>query len=138
MFLGCRELKASIVKILIVDDNQRIRQALRLHLAELGTRITTVAECGDGESAIDLFRSLRPDWVLMDIRLPGISGLEATRRIVHNDPAAKVLIVTQYNEFEYREEAAAVGAKGYVLKEDIGSIPSILLAHISTSPTPSV
>jgi DNA-binding NarL/FixJ family response regulator len=123
------------VKVLIVDDNHRIRKALSKHLAQLGTRLEAVVECEDGESAIGLFTSLHPDWVLMDIGLPGINGLEATRRILRADPNAKVLIVTQYNEREYREEAGDIGAKGYVLKENLDSIPEILLADIASHPT---
>lgn len=116
-----------------------MREMLQSVLARLGSTVETVYECGDGEGAIDLYRNLRPDWVLMDIRLPGMNGLQATRSILRGDPGAKILIVTQYNEPSYREEAEAAGARGFVLKENLTRIPRFLQAdNSSTGGTQSI
>ncbi|MGA9118601.1 MAG: response regulator transcription factor [Bacteroidota bacterium] len=119
------------MKILIVDDNARIRKIIRINLARLGGQLEQVVECDDGERAVELFDALHPDWVLMDVRLPAMNGLEATRRIIREHPGANVLIVTQHDESVYREEARAAGARGFVLKEHIDTIPAILLGEIS-------
>jgi DNA-binding NarL/FixJ family response regulator len=122
------------VKILIVDDSARMRKVLRANLARLDPRLETVViECENGKQAVELFERVLPDWVLMDVRLPIMSGLEATRQIVDAHPQANVIIVTQYDESVYREEARASGARGFVLKEHIDAIPGILRGEINAS-----
>jgi CheY-like chemotaxis protein len=121
------------MKILIVDDSTRMRNVLRKNLAPLGSNLESVVECENGLQALELYEEVLPDWVLMDVRLPLMGGLEATRRILAAHPEANVLIVTQYDESVYREEAKAAGARGYVLKEHLDAIPGILLGEVTAS-----
>jgi RNA polymerase sigma factor (sigma-70 family) len=81
------------------------------------SEIEVVAEAGDGVEAVDAVRRLRPDVVLMDIRMPGIDGLEATRRIAEDETATRVLILTTFGLTEYVYEALRAGASGFLLKD---------------------
>lgn len=103
------------MRITIVDDDPLVRLALRAVLTtEPGWQV--VAEAGDGTSALEVVRRDQPDLVLMDIRMPGIDGLEATRRIVNGDTATKVVVLTTFEVDEYVFEALRAGASGFVLK----------------------
>ncbi len=103
------------VRVLIVDDHPIVREGLRAVLsAEEG--ITVVGECGSGGEAVELAAQLRPDVVLMDLRLPGLDGVEATSRIVSAATAA-VLVLTMYDTDGDITRAVAAGATGYLLKE---------------------
>jgi len=104
------------MKLLIVEDNPAVRLMMRRVLADLADDI---CECSDGAEALEAYRAAQPDWVLMDIRMPRVNGLTATRQITSYDPAARVVIVTNHNEAELRAAATAAGACGYVLKENL-------------------
>ena len=119
------------MKVLIVEDNPLMRRMIRRMVAGVADQIS---ECADGETACSLYRELRPDWVLMDIELGQVNGIAATRRIKADDPDARVVIVTNYDDDHLRETAAVAGACGYVLKEDLAVLRQIL---ISTEPQPS-
>ncbi len=106
--------------ILIVDDNDGIRRIVRHALKDIAT---TVWECSDGLDAPAAYRTHQPDVVLMDIRMPGVDGLEATRRILRNDPLARVVIVTDYEDDVLRAEAREAGARGYALKLNLLDLP---------------
>jgi two-component system response regulator DesR len=110
--------------LLIVDDDARVRELLRLLVADIAH---TVHECEDGGRALAAYESCRPDWVLMDIEMPGGDGLLATRRIRAADPDANVLIVTSHDDPALREAAADAGARGLVLKDDLLAIRGRLL-----------
>ena len=101
--------------ILIVEDNVKVRQPLAAWLA---TRFKdySVIEAEDGESCMKLVAQRRPRLVLMDVRLPGMSGIEATRRIKKSLPGVAVIMLSAYDDQAYRRDAAAAGARGYVLK----------------------
>ena len=106
------------VRVALVDDQGLLRAGLRALLdAEDG--IEVVGEAGDGEQAVALARDQRPDVVLMDIRMPGVDGLEATRRIVADAGLAsvKVVVLTTFEVDEYVFEALRAGAAGFLLKE---------------------
>jgi DNA-binding NarL/FixJ family response regulator len=109
---------AAVIRVAFVDDQALLRAGLRALLdAEDG--IEVVGEAGEGEEGVALARSERPDVVLMDIRMPGVDGLEATRRIVA-DPelaAVKVVVLTTFEVDEYVFEALRAGAAGFLLKE---------------------
>lgn len=110
-------------RILIVDDNARIRATIRAVVEPLAR---AVFECGDGAEAIDAYRRLSPDLVLMDIAMDGLDGIEATRRIRRSDPRARIIIVSDHGGTEFRTAARTAGATGFVLKEDLMNLPDLL------------
>jgi DNA-binding NarL/FixJ family response regulator len=104
--------------VVLIDDQELVRTGLRTLLAR-DPEIEVVGEAGDGRSGLRLVQQTRPDVVLMDIRMPGMDGLEATHRIV-GDPAlggTKVVVLTTFDEDEHIQEAMRVGAVGYLLKD---------------------
>ncbi len=103
------------ITILLVDDQRLMRDGLRT-LLELEDDLTVVGEAGNGEEALTQFAALQPAIVLMDVRMPGIDGVEATRRLCAQWPAAKIIILTTFDEDEYIFEGLRAGALGYLLK----------------------
>jgi DNA-binding NarL/FixJ family response regulator len=116
------------IRVLVADDQAMVRAGFRLLLAG-EPDIDVVAEARDGVEAVAEATRHRPDVVLMDIRMPGLDGLEATRRILAADRAAKVLVLTTFNLDEYVYEALCAGASGFVLKDDP---PEQLIAAVRT------
>jgi DNA-binding NarL/FixJ family response regulator len=104
------------ITALIVDDHEVVREGLRLSLSR-APHIRIVGEAGDGASAIELALRRKPDVVIMDVRMPGMDGLEATRSLTDQAPNAKVLIFTAYSERSLLGRAFDSGANGYILKE---------------------
>jgi DNA-binding NarL/FixJ family response regulator len=105
------------IRVLVVDDQSMVRAGFRMLLTgEEG--IEVVAEAGNGRDAIMQTAVMHPDVVLMDIRMPEMDGLEATRHIVRADPTARVLVLTTFNLDAYVYEALKAGASGFVLKDD--------------------
>lgn len=105
-----------MMRILICDDQALVRVGLRKILeAEPGT--TVAGEAADGEDAVTEARRLRPDLVLMDIRMPVLDGIEATRRITSAQPSTRVLILTTFGLDEYVYDALRAGASGFMLKD---------------------
>ena len=102
--------------LLIVDDQALIRVGLR-KILENEPEMTVVGEAGDGEEAVASARRLRPDVVLMDIRMPVLDGIEATTRIVRAQPSARVLILTTFGLDTYVYDALRAGASGFMLKD---------------------
>jgi DNA-binding NarL/FixJ family response regulator len=117
------------IGVLVADDQSMVRAGFRLLLAgEDG--IDVIAEAADGNEAVAKAARFRPTVVLMDIRMPELDGLEATRRILAADPDARVLILTTFDLDEYIYEALRSGASGFVLKDDP---PEQLIAAIRTA-----
>ena len=104
------------VRVLIVDDHAVVRAGLKL-LLDAQEDIEAVGEAGNARDAVFRMRALKPDVVLMDVVMPGESGLEATAKILHESPETKVLVLSMQDDPRYVREAFAVGASGYVLKE---------------------
>jgi DNA-binding NarL/FixJ family response regulator len=106
------------VRVLLVDDQALIRAGFRMIL-EAEEDFVVVGECGDGTQAVDSVKRLAPDVVLMDIRMPEMDGIEATRRIVGGDgeTAVKVLMLTTFDLDEYVYDALRAGASGFLLKD---------------------
>jgi DNA-binding NarL/FixJ family response regulator len=102
--------------VLVVDDQALVRVGLR-KILETEAGITVAGEAADGRAAVEEARRLRPDVVLMDVRMPVLDGIEATRRIVGERPAARVLVLTTFGLDEYVYEALRAGASGFMLKD---------------------
>jgi CheY-like chemotaxis protein len=114
------------MKILIVEDNPQMRQMIRAVVADLAEE---VSECAGGAEAIAAYAARQfggDDRVLMDLQMPGIGGLETTRRIRSAFPEAQIIIVTQYDDQHWRTAAAEAGACGYVLKENLLALRQLL------------
>jgi DNA-binding NarL/FixJ family response regulator len=103
-------------RLLIVDDHDLMREATRLML-EGEPDLEVVGEAVNGRHALELCRQLRPDLVLMDVRMPEMDGLTATRAVKEELPEINVLLVTVYESDDYRWEGASAGAAGYILKD---------------------
>jgi DNA-binding NarL/FixJ family response regulator len=104
------------VRVLLADDQPLIRAGFRMLLEEQPD-ISVVGEAADGAEAVRLTRQLRPDVVLMDVRMPGTDGIEATQRIVAETPESRVLVLTTYDLDEYAFTALRYGASGFLLKD---------------------
>ncbi len=114
------------IRVLVADDQSMVRAGFRMLLSG-EEDIEVVAEASNGLEAVDKAARFRPTVVLMDIRMPELDGLEATRRILAADNAARILILTTFDLDEYVYEALSAGASGFVLKDDP---PEQLLAAI--------
>ena len=116
------------IRVIVADDQSMVRAGFRMLLGG-EEDIEVVAEASNGLEAVDKAARFDPDVILMDIRMPELDGLEATRRILAADDTARVLILTTFDLDEYVYEALAAGASGFVLKDDP---PEQLLAAIRT------
>lgn len=118
---------AESVTVLVVDDQEPFRAAARFVIrATAGMQV--VGEVETGEEAVAMAESLRPHLVLMDINLPGISGLEATRQIMNDRPGTAVLLMSTYSAEDLPAQARSCGARGYVHKSNL--TPDVLLALV--------
>jgi CheY-like chemotaxis protein len=117
--------------VLIVEDNAGIRRLLRRTFASSATEIW---ECSDGSAALPLYEQHRPDVVLMDVRMPQMDGLMATRQIRKAHPSARIVIVTDYDDEDLRLAASEAGASGYALKQNLEDLPRIVSSLSGTSP----
>lgn len=104
-----------MINVLLVDDHELVRTGIKRILSDV-RGIKVVGEAGCGEEAINLVRQRQPDVVLMDINMPGIGGLEATRKLMHICPTLKVIIVTVYTEEPFPTRLLEAGAAGYLTK----------------------
>jgi DNA-binding NarL/FixJ family response regulator len=105
------------IKVVVADDQAMVRAGFRMLLADQDD-LDVVGEASTGAEAVSQVKRHRPDVVLMDIRMPVLDGLAATRQILAEDPGARVLILTTFDLDEYVYEALRVGASGFVLKDD--------------------
>jgi len=116
------------VRVLLVDDDDLMRAGLRSVLSSDDT-IEVVGEAADGGEALDDIRTRRPDVVLMDIRMPGVDGISATRDVLADSPEVKVVVLTTFEDDDYIFEALSAGASGFLLKR---TKPEELIAAIRT------
>lgn len=117
-----------MTRVLLVDDQALLRMGFRLVL-EAEDDLEVVGEAGDGTQALEQVRELAPDVVLMDVRMPGMNGIDATTRIVAEHPDTRVLILTTFDLDEYAFAALRAGASGFLLKD---ARPAELVAAIRT------
>lgn len=124
--------------ILLVDDYEIIRMGMKALLAE-DPKIQVVGEASNGLDAIRLVRSLEPQLVIMDIQMPGIDGLEATRKIMRVNPSTKIIVISIFNEVNYPTRLLEAGAVGYLskeasLQEVLKAIHTVLTGKLYISP----
>ena len=115
--------------ILIVEDNATIRRLIRRAISDFADKIF---ECEDGADALAAYTEHRPDAVLMDVRMPRMDGLAATRQLLRHYPGARILIVTDYNDDELRSAARQAGACGYALKNNLTELDAVLRAVLTS------
>jgi len=113
-----------MISILIVEDNASITRMIRELVGDL---TDCVDQCNDGLQAVRLYRLRQPDWVLMDVEAAGFDGIEATRRIRQDFPAANILMVGNYDDSRMREAAMQAGARAYVHKENLLEVRRLLI-----------
>jgi DNA-binding NarL/FixJ family response regulator len=104
------------IRVLLVDDHPLVREGIAARLAS-ETGIEVVGEAGDAATALECVAALRPTIVLTDIGMKGVNGIELTRRLLTQDPALRVLVLSMYDSADYAQQAMAAGASGYVLKD---------------------
>ena len=110
-----KDQPADLIRVLLVDDHTILREGVRALLAD-EPEIVVVGEAGDGRAALDKVEAVHPDVVLMDMVMPRMNGLEATRELKARYPDVKVLILSMYDDEEYVQQVIQAGASGYVLK----------------------
>jgi two-component system response regulator NreC len=114
------------IRVFLVDDHTVVRQGLR-RILESDEEIEIVGEAGDGRTAIDLVQKVRPHVVVMDVAMPELNGIEATRQILKRVEGAKVLVLSMHGDDVYVRQALKAGARGYLLKdsEDLDLIKAV-------------
>lgn len=127
------------VAVLLVDDHAVVRQGLRALLEAEGD-IAVVGEAENGRQAVALTKKALPDVVLMDVAMPGMNGLEATRQIVKSVPSARVLVLTSYGDDDYVAQLMGAGATGYLVKQTaaadlLKAVRQVQKGHAFFSPT---
>jgi len=111
------------MKLLLVDDNDRIRKMMRNIYSP---HFEEVIECSDGSEAVIEFNDSNPDWVVMDIKMKTMDGIEATKKIVSSRPDAKVIIISQFNDASTIDAAMSAGAVQFVSKENLYKVIEVI------------
>ena len=115
--------KTPSLKVLVVDDHAAFRATVRQMFEGLNALII---EADSGEKAVGLFASEHPDWVIMDLRMPGMGGIQATEAIHNLDASARVIILSQFTEPEWSDQARDAGAIEFVSKEQLSQVVEII------------
>jgi len=108
---------------MIVDDNELMRKEIAKSVA---LQTDTVLECCDGESAVLIYSDFKPDWILMDIRMKGMNGITAAKRIKEIIPDINIAFVTGYDNYSYRQEAKSLSIEHYFIKTNLLDIRKVL------------
>jgi DNA-binding NarL/FixJ family response regulator len=109
------------IKVFLVDDHEIFRNGLK-QLVDSEPDMEVVGEAGDGETALETLRSLQPDVIIMDIRMPGINGVETSQVLLKREPQAKIVFFSLYDNPDYVAKALEMGASGYILKDTSNKI----------------
>jgi two-component system response regulator NreC len=117
------------IRIVLVDDHVLVRQGLKSLLEREGFQV--VAEASDGQEALGHVASFHPDIAIMDISMPTLNGLNATREMSRSSPRTKTILLTQHDESQYIREALEAGVKGYVLKSQVASDLLMAIRQVS-------
>ncbi len=110
--------------LMIVDDNASIRKMVREMCSEF---FENVDECSNGLEAVNKYDISSPDFVLMDIKMPLMNGIDALKKIKYQHPEAKIIMITQYKDKELENEAMKAGAYSFILKENLTELEKILI-----------
>src|SRR5262245_44618008 len=123
------------MRLLIVEDNDQMREMIKLVLRDVAEEI---AERSDGADALAAYREIAPDWVVMDIAMDKLDGLEATRQIISAFPKARIVMLTQYDDPALRQAAREAGAQAYFTKGDLLPLRQMLEGEsVETGPVQS-
>jgi DNA-binding NarL/FixJ family response regulator len=125
------------MRVLLAEDHKLVRQGTKLYLESMGVEV--VGEATSGREAVELARTLRPDVVIMDIHLPELTGVEATRRILHDNSEIRILVLTAYDDPVYVHALLEAGADGYILKsaelsEMYRALSEVAMGHTAFDP----
>lgn len=112
-----------MTSLLIVDDNRQIRQLIKNIVRKISDE---VFECSDGTEALPAYLEHHPDWVLMDVEMGKMDGIEATKAILREFPAARIIIVTNHTDAQTRAAARAAGAQGFLSKDNLMDLRSMI------------
>ena len=118
---------------MIVDDHAPAREMIRRFLTLPGV---TFCECASGEEALQQVRQFKPDWITMDVNMPGLNGFQCTAAIRAEHPAVRVVIVTSYSEVHYRELSRAAGAVALISKENLMAVRIMLTREMGDRYSP--
>lgn len=137
--LPTKDDEAGTIGVLIVDDEAFVRGALRTYL-NTADRVTVVGEASDGKFAVQQARDLKPDLVLMDLQMPGMDGVEATRQIIEENLPPKILVVTGHVTDTFVIDSLLAGASGYVVKDAdptqiINAVKGVMVGDHPIDPT---
>ena len=109
------------IKVFLVDDHEIFRNGLK-QLVDSEPDMEVVGEAGDGETALENLRTIRPDVIIMDIRMPGINGVETSQMLLKREPQARIVFFSLYDNPDYVAKALEMGASGYILKDTSNKI----------------
>jgi len=122
------------IAVLLVEDHTIVRQGLRL-LIEAERDIQIVGEAKTGREAVQMARSIRPEVIVMDIAMPLLNGLQATRQILKDLPSTKVLILSAHSDPEYVDQVVKIGALGYLVKQSSGDVLAMAIRELQKGKT---
>ncbi|MBN2092891.1 response regulator [candidate division KSB1 bacterium] len=112
--------------VMIIEDNVNMRTFITQILERELPDVTTIILCDNGKKAIELYHKNNPDWVVMDIDIKNMDGLSATQRIIEIMPTAKIIMLSQYGDLEYKKAAIKLGALDCINKDNLGQITKII------------
>ncbi len=119
-----------IMKLMIVDDHASTREMIRKFLSLPGIDF---CECASGDEALRCARDFKPDWITLDVNMPGLNGFQSAKALREQNPSAHVVIVTGYNEPQFRKLSSSIGAVGLICKENLMTLHMMLSDELARS-----